>query len=474
MAIFRCLSFRGVGCVGLAAAVCLAAATLLFAQAANKQANQAAVVATPATTSISTFPVPPVGGISINADGLLGKATVDALGKAAQAQAEGLAKAPAELNQPAGLRKVSLRRVEAVVEECVKRGKQLPDEIRLLGGLQRIEYVLVYPEQHDIVLAGPGEGWKVDNSGDIVGATTGRPVMLLDDLVVALRTARQAAQGGITCSIDPTAEGRQRLQAYASTLRTMGDLQTIKGNFEQCLGPEQITFTNVPATSHFAGVLLAADYQMKRLAMEFDPAPIRGLPGFLHMIGAGPKGMSNLMQRWWLEPKYQGLFRDPGGLAWELRGGSVKCMTEEDFLTSAGVREHTGKASAMAQKWANNMTAKYDELSLAAPIFGDLRNCMELAIVGALLVKEDLPGKAGYSLPVLMSSGSLATADYPAPKQVESKASFIRKGHNWVFSVSGGVAIQSWAICAGAEESDAPAAVRSKAVPAADGSWCAN
>ena len=251
-----------------------------------------------------------VGGISIDADGLLNKAAVDDLGKAARVRAEGLAKAPAELNQAAGLRKVSLRRVEALAEACIKNGKPLPDEIKLLGGLQRIEYVLVYPEQRDIVLAGPGEGWKVDKRGNIVGATTGWPVMLLDDLIVALRTARQAAQGGITCSIDPTAEGRARLQAYVNTLRTMGDPQTIKANIEQSLGPEQITFTNVPTTSHFARVLLAADYQMKRLAMEFDPAPIRGLPGFMHMIGAGPRGMSNMMPRWWLEPRYEGVFRD--------------------------------------------------------------------------------------------------------------------------------------------------------------------
>ena len=38
------------------------------------------------------------------------------------------------------------------------------------------------------------------------------------------------------------------------------------------------------------------------------------------------------------------------------------------------------------------------------PIFGQLRNCMELAIVAALIVKEDLPAKAGNSLPVLMDA----------------------------------------------------------------------
>ena len=40
---------------------------------------------------------------------------------------------------------------------------------RFLGGLQRIEYVLVYPDRQDIVLAGPGEGWMVDEMGTVVG-----------------------------------------------------------------------------------------------------------------------------------------------------------------------------------------------------------------------------------------------------------------------------------------------------------------
>ena len=54
------------------------------------------------------------------------------------------------------------------------------------------------PEQKDIVLVGPAEGWKVDHRGTMIGLSTGRPVMLLDDLLVALRTAKTAAQGGTT------------------------------------------------------------------------------------------------------------------------------------------------------------------------------------------------------------------------------------------------------------------------------------
>lgn len=70
--------------------------------------------------------------------------------------------------------------------------------------------MLLYPESNDIVIAGPGEGWKLDGKGNMVGVTTGRPVLNLEDLLVAFRTARAARQGQLSCSIDPTAEGRQR------------------------------------------------------------------------------------------------------------------------------------------------------------------------------------------------------------------------------------------------------------------------
>ena len=43
--------------------------------------------------------------------------------------------------------------------------------------------------------------------------TTGRPVLRIEDLIVAFRTVDNARQGGISCSIDPTPEGQQRYEA---------------------------------------------------------------------------------------------------------------------------------------------------------------------------------------------------------------------------------------------------------------------
>ncbi len=287
------------------------------------------------------------------------------------------------------------------------------------------------------------KGGKWSDSGEIVGATTGRAVLLLDDLLVALRSAMQAAQGGISCSIDPTAEGLRRYQEMMKFQQTIGsDPQATVHGIEQALGPQTITLTGVPPTSHFARVMVAADYRMKRLAMNFDPPPINGLPSYLQMVRPGLKGSA--MPRWWLATNYDPLLTDAEGLAWELRGPGVKAMTEEDFLLANGDRVHSGKASPTAQKWANNMTARYDELSKRDTIFGELRNCMDLAIVAALLFKENLPGKANCDLSALVGEDGPPVDAFAAPKQVDTQGSFIKKGENWIISASGGVLIHSW------------------------------
>lgn len=412
-----------------------------------------------------------VGGIYTDAQGHLKNAQVDDLGELARLHAAALAPVPGELGVRVEARKVSLKGLEAAVRDAVENGRELPDEARYLAGLQQIHYVLVYPEHNDIVLVGPGEGWKVDARGNVVGVTTGRPVLLLDDLLVALRTARGAAQQAISCSIDPTAEGLQRLRSHVSKLRTIGNPRQTARGIEEVLGPQQVSITGVPPTSHFARVMVAADYRMKRLAMGFEPAPISGLPSFLSMIGGSGHGMSNMLPRWWLEPKYEPLLRDPEGLAWELRGAKVVAMTEEDFLTATGSTRQTGKANPMAKRWADSMTARFDDLAVAEPIFGQLRNCMELAIVGALIVKENLTEKAGYSMPLLVGAEQVKPEEFFAPKQIDTQASLMKKGRNWVITASGGVLVNSWAVAGQTESGDAPATVRAKAAPAGAGWW---
>jgi hypothetical protein len=402
-----------------------------------------------------------VGGVSIDASGLLNTAQLDALGELAKLRVAAIGKTPEELKNLADMRMVSLRGLEEAIAECTKNNRPLPDNIKYLAGLQRIRYVFVYPEKKDIVLAGPGEGWKVDDRGNVVGLTTGRPVLQLDDLLTSLRSAMQAAQGGIRCSIDPTQEGMARLKQ----LEVANPFAELKAR-EQAMGNQQITVAGVPASSHFARILVAADYRMKRIGMGFEPAPHSvKLPSYLQMVST-TKQYGNT-PRWWMEPKFDAILKDASGMAWELSGSSVQTLTEEDIFNAKGERQHTGKANPLAKRWADMMTKEFPALAVAEPVFGELQNCMELAVVSALIVKERLPEKAGNSLPVLFTSTEVKTEEYNAPKQVPSQASMVKR----TISVSGGVAVNSWLIVDKAQTSDSVAAIRDKAAAKNHTTW---
>src|SRR5262245_4707582 len=379
-----------------------------------------------------------VGGVSIDAKGVLARTEVDALGQLRDVRLKALTPIDSELQAASRLRKVSLRRLSAAIDERRRTGKPIDDVLQNVAGLTRVVYVFAAPEQNDIIIAGPAEGWQIDTQGNVVGRTSGQPVLQLDDLVVALRTAKAAGTDrGISCSIDPTDEGLRRVRPLLASRSLNQELVT---RMEQALGPQTITVTGVPPGSHFARVLIAADFLMKRLGMGFEPAPVDGLPSYMKMLAARsaapPKAA---MPRWWMAPQYQPLLKDTAGLAWQLRGSGVQTLTEDGYLGSAGSVVNAGREEPLAKKWADTMTTHYEALSKAMPVFAELRNCMDLAVVAALLVKEDLPAKSGCDLSLLMDDTRVALAEYNVPKTVDSRASLIRKGQDWILSLSGGV-----------------------------------
>lgn len=231
---------------------------------------------------------------------------------------------------------------------------------------------------------------------------------------------------------------------------------------------QTITITGVPDTTDFARIMVAADFRMKRVAMGFDKSPVRGLPSYLQMVGGASSGMA---PRWWLAPNYDTLLKDPDGLVWELRGQGIKCMTEDSVFAADGSRLQTGKSSPQAQKWADLMTEKYAELCVAEPIFGELRNIMDMAVVAALIVKEDLLQRAECSLTVLTDPAQVAVDDFPAPKHVSTKASALKKGSSWIISASGGVDMNSWAVADKIETNTSLAPVHQQAVRPAAANW---
>ncbi len=160
-----------------------------------------------------------VGGVSIDANGTVRDAVVEDQTAELEQLRQRIAGGKNDFAAPAARRMISLKQLQATVADAARNQQPLAEEVLLLGGLTRIEYVFVYPEEQDIVIAGPSENWKLGKYGTIVGAESGRPILLLDDLVVAFQSVSRGRPETISCSIDPTPEGTRQLTAMLNQVR---------------------------------------------------------------------------------------------------------------------------------------------------------------------------------------------------------------------------------------------------------------
>lgn len=409
-----------------------------------------------------------VGGVLIDADGMLRQITDQQRTQQIEDLRKNLAAVPGDLAEASEVRKISLRKLNDALAKSVAERKPVSDELRYLGGLQRVEYVVVLPEEKDILLVGPGGAWQANDTGDVVGTNTGLPVILLDDLIVAMRSANGARTETISCSIDPTAEGRVAFKKYVSKQKRFhnGIMETVK----KLMGPQKISLTGVSKESHFAQVLAAADYRMKRIAMHLEESPVDDIPSFLELAKKRRGAVSDLMPRWWLACDYEPLGRSEDGMTWELRGNSVKAMTEDQVIHRDGSVEQTGKTNHVAAEWATAMTENYDQLCTVEPVFGQLRNVMDLSVIAALIQHQDMLNQSGCGELEMLTSpkGDTLLGRWSVPEWVATESSIMKKGRSFILTASGGVELDPWYYASRSEVSESAEQLR-KSVKVAEG-----
>ncbi len=356
---------------------------------------------------------------------------------------------PPDLLRFSKLRKVSLQRLE----KAIVQGQGAPtDEMRFLAGLLRVRYVFFYPESGDIVLAGPAEGWVIDLAGRAVGLTTGRPVIRLEDLVVALRAFPPGGQSTpvIGCSIDPTQEGLAALQSYLRSLPPAfqhGTQQAVAAqlvhDLRTALGMQQITVQGVPPDTHFAQVMVEADYRMKLIGIGLEQPPVR-MVSFVEKVN--PAQVSrNALFRWYFVPDYQCVRLSEDRLAIELVGDGVKLIGEDEMVSATGARQGVGRTNAASQAFCASFTKQYAELAERSAVYAELRNLIDLAVAAAFIQREDYYGKSGWRMPLWGDESKFPVRTYPAPKQAEStvNAIFSRSGNRLMTPIGGGVHIEA-------------------------------
>ena len=386
-------------------------------------------------------------GVAVDADGVL--RTQFFADQTGQLSKQRIAAAKAALNPQLAkantLRKISLTRLEKILRERLDNNQKPTDEMRYLAGLMRVQYVFYYPESKDIVIAGPAEGWVEDLAGRKRGITSAKPVIELQDLITALRCFAPDAKPVplIGCSIDPTKEGLANMQQFLQTVgsrATPNDTQFIVDGLRKSLGLQNVTVNGVPTTTHFAQVLVEADYRMKLIGIGLETSPVKMTT---YIDKATPAGVGkNALQRWYFVPDYKCVRVGADQNAMELVGEGVQLVAALEQVSADGVRQNTTNVDAASKAWVDSFTREYPKLSALMPVYGQLRNCIDLAVAAAFIKQQGYHAKAGWEMTTFRDEKAFPVETESAPKKVETAVNAIWRGNHLMTPVGGGVHIE--------------------------------
>lgn len=382
-----------------------------------------------------------VGGIRIDADGVVQMAIqhdpspkLDAKRRALLAKQA----LPGEVSEACPQRLVSLVELEKTCARLIADGKPLPLDVRYLAGLTRLEAVFLDPDRQDLLIAGPAEPFAASESGRVLGLESGRPVLRLDDLIVALRSVQPRSIVGV--SIDPVPAQLARFQQFVTENSTPADPAVIEQRFRrmrEILGHHDVRLTGIPVDSHFARGLLEADYRMKLLALGLEQPGVKGFKSHLSMAGKG-----NAIQRWWFVPFYEGILRSADGLAYEFSGQRVQLLGENELANAAGERSQAVTQKVSTHAFSRQFTEKFPQLAEKLPIFAELQQLVDWTVLAALIRQERLAEQVEWKPSLFLDAEALPHEVWPVARQTACLVNTKRtSGGLIVGQLSGGVTV---------------------------------
>lgn len=350
-----------------------------------------------------------------------------------------------ELSDESPLRLISLRKLQDAVSRRYLTGEPLSEEMKYLGGLHRAQFVFVDHQNSDILIGGPAGRLSVGESGRVLHTASGEAALQLDDLLVMLRTIGNGTPFG--CTIEPRRENLAKLQSF---LASQGPLKPgsrgawLKG-IQDSVGYQDVRVFGMSGETHAAQVLVEADYHMKRIGIGLEPT-VDGVTSYISAIQLDENGNPPPMSvfRCWFVMNYDSVTHTKGKDAFELAGNGVRLLTENEMLTAKGHRVAKGRAEAFNREFAESFTEHYSRVAERYPVYGELRNVFDLALIATLMHEHGLEATSGLDLSRLRDPSIATVQAVAVPKEVYSVANLrvINKRHV-IALVSGGVSVDA-------------------------------
>lgn len=314
------------------------------------------------------------------------------------------------IDTPVIISLVELYKQVANYTDDQKNGDRLPEELRYPGGIERIYGFVLDRFNQDIFLVGSR-------------AQMSETRIDISDLIVGINTVWSRGETpGVSLDPDPKEPG----------------------------GPQYSRIIAVPDNSHFAKVMLDADYTMKRMILgnlEVDTAKFRS---FLDIYRGKPRlDRKAKSTRFWLSP--MPLAADNVHISTTDRTvlfeSRVRCQTEEMRSSERGHNVGTGEVGESEKKLTDSFTRSYDwfERNTAIEpkgIFMQLHGLVDIVILAKLLRQMGVgyPVLEAFSrLPVDRLTGSETVPSYYPGVTVVYATSPIDKNFVKEHFISGGV-----------------------------------
>ena len=219
------------------------------------------------------------------------------------------------------------------------------------------------------------------------------------------------------------------------------DEQFIVEGLRESLGLQVITLGGIPTSTHFAQVMVEADYRMKLIGIGLEQPPVR-MQSYLSLASFASIAR-NAMCRWWFVPDYQRIKVSDDGAAAQFVGNGVKLVGTDELVGKDGQRQQAGRQNRASRKFTDTFSKKYNQIAEASPIYGQLRNCVDMLVAAAFIQKQDLYGQADWDLSVLGNEEVYPVETFNTPRHVESAVNSMWKGNHLATPVGGGVEIRA-------------------------------
>ena len=301
------------------------------------------------------------------------------------------------------IRAVSLKVLQQESSRSCKTNGSCPEVISKMASLTKITGYIIDKKNRDIILVG-----EVDSDLSPI---------LLEDFVVALRNAwlkyavlkgRAHYYSNPGCSIDPDPLTITRLKAIK--FKNSDPDNALKEWDHICRSPQTVRVIGIPFDSHFAFVMVKADYDMKRIVNGSDQLGIEGFNSLMDrrmeihkeeiLRKENTDRARSSMNRFWFYPDENKYWEDAGIV--NIEQSKVILLTEEEFLDHQGTIVGKNRPDPLAKEFCEDFGKRYSDISEKRPIYSELENLFNLVTIAKIIKAKSSNNEAGLNLTYLV------------------------------------------------------------------------